>query len=211
MKARYWVGGCLSLIILLAIFAAAAYWFLRQTSENLVEAYTSWAPLELPRVETNVETNSEETLSVIERFRDFIHALEQGEETGDLSLSADDINALLQYEDWFRRLRGMAHVTIREDLLRAEMSIPLGMFNDRFEGRYLNGTGELAVEMKDDRLRVTIERLEVGGRNLPDEIMNEVRKNNLAAALYDEPSLENFFRLVKSVKIEDGRLVIQPR
>ncbi len=207
MKTRYWVGGCLATVILLAIFAAAAYYFLRQTSEDLVESYTSSTPLDFARV----ETSREEAQSVMERFRDFINALENGEETGSFSLSADDINALLQYEDWFHRLRGMAHVTIAEDLLRAEISVPLGMFNDRFEGRYLNGTGELAIEMKDDRLRVTIDRLEVGGRNLPNEFMSEIRKNNLVEALYEEPSLENFFHLVEAVKIEDGRLVIQPR
>ncbi len=207
MKTRYWVGGCLSLVILLALFAAAAYWFLRQTSENLVESYTSQAPLDLARV----ETNPDETLSVIDRLRDFITALERGEETGSFSLSADDINTLLQNEELLSELKGMARVTIQDDLLRADISVPLGMFNERFEGRYLNGTGELAVEMKDDRLSVTIDRLEVGGRDLPREIMNEIRKNNLVAALYEEPSLEEFLRLIKSVKIEDGRLVIQPK
>ena len=207
MKRRYWVGGCLSLVILLALFAAAAYWFLRQTSENLVESYTSQAPLDLARV----ETNPDETLSVIDRLRDFITALERGEETGSFSLSADDINTLLQNEELLSELKGMARVTIQDDLLRADISVPLGMFNERFEGRYLNGTGELAVEMKDDRLSVTIDRLEVGGRDLPREIMNEIRKNNLVAALYEEPSLEEFLRLIKSVKIEDGRLVIQPK
>lgn len=207
MKTRYWVGGCLSVAVLLAIFAAAAYYYINRASTDLVESYTSSKPLDFPRA----ETSREEAQSVIERFRNFVYALEKGEETGSFSLSADDINALLQYEDWFHRLRGMAHVTIREDLLRAEISVPLGMFNDRFDGRYLNGTGELAVEMKDDRLRVTIDRLEVGGRNLPGEFMNEVRKSNLLEALYEEPSLEHFFRLVKAVKIEDGRLVIQPR
>ncbi len=207
MKARYWVGGCLSAIILLAVIAAAAYYFLLQASDDLVESYTSPAPRDFARV----EDSRQEAESAVERFRDFIIALERGEETGSLSLSADDINALLTYEDLFRDLYGMARVDIRDDKLQAEISVPLGMFNDRFEGRYLNGTGELAIEMKDDRLMVTIDRLEVGGRNLPEEFMNEIRKNNLVEALYQEPSLERFLQLVKAVKIEDGRLVIQPR
>ena len=207
MKARYLVGGCLSVIILLALIAAVTYFFINQTSVDLVESYTSSTPLEFTRTETTPEDAQE----VLDRFGDFVSALEKGEETGIFSLSGDDINALLQYEDWFRALRGMAHVTIQEDLLRAEISVPLGMFNDRFQGRYLNGTGELAIEMKDDRLQVTIDRLEVDGRSLPDEFMNEIRKNNLVDALYEEPSLENLFNLVGAVKIEDGRLVIQPK
>ncbi len=207
MKTRYWLGGCLALTVLLVLFVAGAYYFLRQTSDNLVESYTSPSPLHF----APSESTREEAQSVIDKFKDFIHALEQGEDTGDFVLSADDINVLLQYEDWFHGLRGMAQVTIEQDLLRAEISIPLGMFNDRYEGRYLNGTGELDVEMREDRLRVTIERLEVGGRNLPEEFMNEIRRNNLVAALYEEPSLVSFFRLVKSAKIEDGRLVIRPK
>ncbi len=207
MKARYWVGGCLSSVVLLAIIAAAAYYFINQTSVDLVESYTSSTPLEF----TRTETTREDAKEVVDRFSDFMADLEKDEETGIFSLSGDDINALLQYEDSFQSLRKMARVTFQEDLLRAEISVPLGMFNDRFQGRYLNGTSELAIEMKDDRLHVTIDRLEVDGRSLPEEIMNEIRKNNLVAALYDEPSLEHFLNLVKAVKIEDGQLVIQPK
>lgn len=207
MKTRYWVGGCLSTIILLAVIAGAAYYFILQASDELVETYTSPEPREFARVEKGRDAAQ----SVIEQFMDYVAAIEQGEEPGSFSLSAEDINALLEYEDLFRELHGMARVDIRDDKLQAEISVPLGLFNDRFEGRYLNGTGEIAVEMKDDRLEVTIDRLEVAGRNLPDEFMHEIRKNNLVAALYEEPSLEEFLRLIKSVKIEDGRLVIQPK
>ncbi|MCY4544528.1 MAG: hypothetical protein OXD39_04740 [Gemmatimonadetes bacterium] len=211
MKTRYWVGGCLSAIILLAVIAGATYYFLLQASDELVETYTSPEPRDFSRAETDTETVREEALTVIERFRDFIIALETGEDTGSFSMSADDINALLEQEDLFKEIHGMARVDIQDDKLQAEISVPLGMFNDRFEGKFLNGTGELAIEMKDDRLEVTIDRLEVGGRDIPAEFMNEIRKNNLLETLYREPALDRFLHMVKDVKIEDGRLVIQPR
>lgn len=207
MKARYWVGGCLSAIILLVVIAGAAYYFLLQASDELVETYTSPEPRDFARV----EEGRDELLSVIDRFRDFAIDLEQGEETESFSLSADDINALLENEDLLREFHGMARVDIQDDRLLAEISVPLDLFNERFEGRYLNGTGELSVEMKDDRLEVTIERLEVGGQNIPEEFMNEIRKNNLVDTLLQDPSLEQFMGLVKSVKVEDGRVVIEPK
>lgn len=207
MKARYWVGGCLSAIILLAVIAGAAYYFILQASDELVETYTSPEPRDFARV----EEGRDEALSVIDRSRDFIMALERGEETGSFSLSADDINALLEFEDLLREFHGMARVNIRDDRLLAEISVPLDLFNERFEGRYLNGTGELSVEMKDDRLEVTIDRLEVGGQNIPEEFMNEIRKNNLVETLLQDPSLDRFMGLVKSVKVEDGRVVIEPK
>ncbi len=207
MKTRFWVGGCLTSIVLLVAIGGVAYYFLLQASDELVDTYTSPEPRDFARV----ETGRDETQSVVVRFRDFLVALEQGEETGSFSLSADDINTLLEYEDLFREFHGMARVDIRDDRLHAEISVPLGLFNERFEGRYLNGTGELAVEMKDDRLEVTLDRLEVAGRNLPEEFMHEIRKNNLVEALYEEPSLERVLLLIKSVKIEDGRVVIEPR
>lgn len=207
MKTRYWVGGCLSAIILLAVIAGAAYYFILQASDELVETYTSPEPRDFARV----EEGRDEALSVIDRCRDFIIAVERGEETGSFSLSADDINALLEFEDLLREFHGMARVDIRDDRLMAEISVPLDLFNERFEGRYLNGTGELSVEMKDDRLEVNIDRLEVGGQNIPEEFMNEIRKNNLVETLLQDPSLERFMGLVKSVKVEDGRVVIEPK
>ncbi|MDD9948453.1 MAG: hypothetical protein OXU48_02840 [candidate division Zixibacteria bacterium] len=206
MKARYWVGGCLSAIILLAVIAGAAYYFILQASDELVDTYTSPEPRDFARV----EEGRDEVLSVIDRFRDFVIALERGEETGSFSLSADDINALLEYEDLLREFHGMARVDIQDDRLLAEISVPLDLFNERFEGRYLNGTGELSVEMRDGRLEVNIDRLEVGGRNIPEEFMNEIRKNNLVETLLQDPSLERFMGLVKSVKVEDGQVVIEP-
>ena len=207
MKARYWVGGCLSAIILLAVIAGAAYYFILQASDELVETYTSPEPRDFARA----EEGRDEVLSVIDRFRDFVIALERGEETESFSLSADDINALLEYEDLLREFHGMARVDIQDDRLLAEISVPLDLFNERFEGRYLNGTGELSVEMRDGRLEVNIDRLEVAGRNLPEEFMNEIRKNNLVETLLQDPSLERFMGLVKSVKVEDGRVVIEPK
>ncbi|MYH18210.1 MAG: hypothetical protein F4014_05685 [Gemmatimonadetes bacterium] len=207
MKARYWVGGCLSAIVLLAVIAGAAYYFILQASDELVETYTSPEPRDFARV----EEGTDEVLSVIDRFRDFAIALERGEETESFSLSADDINALLENEDLLREFHGMARVDIQDDRLLAEISVPLDLFNERFEGRYLNGTGELSVEMRDGRLEVNIDRLEVAGRNLPEEFMNEIRKNNLVETLLQDPSLERFMGLVKSVKVEDGRVVIEPK
>ncbi|MXY48468.1 MAG: hypothetical protein F4Y38_04105 [Gemmatimonadetes bacterium] len=207
MKARYWVGGCLSAIILLAVIAGAAYYFILQASDELVDTYTSPEPLDFARA----EEGRDEALSVIDRFRDFVIALERGEETGSFSLSADDINALLEYEDLLREFHGMARVDIQDDRLLAEISVPLDLFNERFEGRYLNGTGDISVEMRDGRLEVNIDRLEVGGRNIPEEFMNEIRKNNLVETLLQDHSLERFMGLVKSVKVEDGRVVIEPK
>ena len=218
MKARYWVGGCLSAIILLAVIGGAAYYFILQVSDKLVDAYTSLEPRVFTRAEAEpdetlsvAEEERDETLSVIDRFRDFVIALERGEETESFSLSADDINALLEYEDLVREFHGMARVDIQDDRLLAEISVPLGLFNERFEGRYLNGTGELSVEMRDGRLDVNIDRLEVGGRNIPEEFMNEIRKNNLVENLLQNPSVERFMGLVKSVKVQDGRVVIEPK
>ena len=41
--------------------------------------------------------------------------------------------------------------------------------------------------------------------------MNEIRKNNLVETLLQDPSLDRFMGLVKSVKVEDGRVVIEPK
>lgn len=207
MKTRYWLGGCLSIIVLFAVFVIAGYHFINKTSIELVEDYTSSAPLDFQRN----AIDQEEVQETIDRFRHFMTAVKNGEPVERFTLSAADINNLLQNANWFRRLRGMAHVAIHKDLLLAEISVPLGMFNDRFQGRYLNGKAELAIGIVDEQLRVTIARLEVDGRALPGEFMTEIRNNNVLASLYEEPILETFFNLVATVKIEDGGLVFQSK
>ncbi len=207
MKNKFLVVGCFSLIALFSIFIIAAYYFLNQTSIELVEQYTSPVPLDFQSTSTD-KAAAQETL---ERFKHFMTVVGKGETIESFSLSEEDINNLLLHADWFRRLRGMAHVTIQKDLLLAEISVPLGIFNDRFHGRYLNGKAELEIGVVDDRLRVSIDRLEVDGRSLPREFMTEIRNSNVVAALYEEPTLKTFFNFIAAVKIEDGWLVLQSK
>ena len=82
MKARYWVGGCLSAIVLLAVIAGAAYYFLLQASDELVDTYTSPEPRDFARV----EEGRDEVLSVIDRFQGLRHCPRAGR--GDRKLLA---------------------------------------------------------------------------------------------------------------------------
>ena len=71
MKVKYLVVGCFSLIALFSIFIIAGYYFLNQTSIELVEKYSSPVPLDFQSTSTD-KAAAQETL---ERFKHFITVL----------------------------------------------------------------------------------------------------------------------------------------
>ena len=205
MKTPLGIGGCLLIIVLLTSIAFGIYYFINKPSLDLVNRYASSKPHAFSR---NVSTRAEAQLS-LDLFETCIDSLISGSEIKELSLSDNDLNALLEYSKSFSKLRGMGRVMIHNNHLTAEIRVPLGIFNNRYQDKFLNGIADLKAVIIDSKLQITIDRLVVSGKPLPEEFMNDIRKNNLIKQLYEDPILKNFLNRVKTVRIEKNCLVFQ--
>src|SRR5579875_2829524 len=167
------IAAILALLLLIAV--GVGFFFVYRLFERVVEQYTATAPRELPRVEMSVG----QCRTLRERVDAFRAAIKEGRPTEPLVLWSDDLNALIEENP---DLKGRVYVTIDQDKLKGQVSIPM----DRFpsfgltRGRYLNGEGEFKISLEDGVLIVTLESLLVNGNTLPDELMNGLRNQNLA-------------------------------
>lgn len=190
------VAGLFIASILCAGFGG--YWFVSKQ----VAAYTSETPRELPTVEY-----SEEQLTQLEdRIKTFREKMDRGEvPEEDLVLSADDINALIaKNED----LKGKVYVKIEDGQVKGDVSIPLDKV-PLGKGRYFNGAATFDVSMDQGVLIVTAEAAEVNDSPVPEEIMNEFRKENLAKEFYKDPENAKLMRQFEDIRIEDDRFVLR--
>ena len=200
--------GCLiGCLVALGIFVAAcicmgvaAYTFVSRT----IATYTSDTPMEIQ----TVEYNEEDMAALQARVDAFREALDNGETPKeDLILTAADINALIaQNED----LRGRVYVNIENDQVEGDVSIPLDKI-PMCKGRYLNGSARFGVSLEDGVLIVTAEEVEVNGNPVPEQIMSEMRKENLAKDVYKNPKNAKFLRNFEEIRVDDDKLILRFR
>ncbi len=127
--------------------------------------------------------------------------------TETLVLTSDDINALLEDDP---ELKGKAYAKIEGNVVKGEISIPLDAIPGG-KGRYLNGEAEFKASLADGVLIVTLDSVEVNGKQIPEEFMKPIRQQNLAKDLYKDEKTSEMIRRLESLEIKDGKIILKVR
>jgi hypothetical protein len=199
--------GCLGVLALLAIGAVIAFYVIKGAVSDLVDEYTDTTPraFSLPAL------SEEDARPLINRVDAFTDAVRNGEPVDPLVLTGEEINTLIDYYPPWEILSGKMHVVIDDDRILSEVSIPLDMFGPFADGRYLNGSGQVDVEVKDGQLYVGVDRLEVKGAPLPEKFMQELRKGNLADEVNKNPKYAGLIEKIAEIRVENGTLAVIPQ
>jgi hypothetical protein len=204
--------GCiiaLVLALLMAILIAVSTYFLFRFADQTVKEYTATAPQELPKVEMPAE-NRQALKDRVEAFRT---AADEGTSTEPLVLTSDDLNALIEEDE---DLKGKIFVKIVGDEITGQVSIPLdplakGPFRAMFQGRYLNGKADLKASLQNGVLMVTLDSIEVNGKKPPEELLAQLRQENLAKDAHRNPKFAGSIRKLESLEVKDGKIILKVR
>lgn len=199
--------GCLSgtacLLIILVAFLLGLYQL-----KKMLNFYTDNHPTPLP----SVQLSPAEIDQLKQRVENFQDAVRSGRPTPPLQLTSDEINAYIETDPNFAKVKGKLYVTIEGDRLKGQVSFPLDNVGLRiFRGRYLNGTGILAVSLHNGNLVVTPESLVVKGKALPGVYMDKLRSQNLAESLNNNPRASVALNHLQEIRITDGKCVLVPK
>jgi len=199
--------GCLSgtvcLMAILIAFLIGLYQLKR-----MLNFYTDTRPVPLP----TVQMTPAEIDALKRRIEDFQDAVRSGRATEPLTLSAEELNAMIQNDPNLAQAKGKLYVTIDGDRLKGQLSLPLDELGlPIFRGRYLNGTGLFAIGLRSGDLVVTADSLVVKGKSLPGVYMDKIRSQNLAANLSGNPRASVGLNHLQEIRISDGKLVVVPK
>jgi hypothetical protein len=199
--------GCLSGIACLLAIMVAFLLGLYQL-KRMLNFYTDTHAISLP----SVQLTAAEMDVLKRRVENFQDAVRSGRPTEPLSLSADEINALIGSDPNLTRVRGRVYVTIDGNRLKGQVSLPLAELGlPFFRGRYLNGTGVFAVGLHRGDLLVTADSLAVKNKPLPAVYMDKIRSENLAANLSSNPRASVALNHLQDVRVGDGKLILVPK
>ena len=199
--------GCISGVVLLALVLVAlliAFHYVKK----MVNGFTENRPTELPAL----QMSKAEIDQVKQRFDAFEQSVREQHPTQPLVLSADDINALIASSSDPQPLRGKLFVSLEGDKVKGELSVPLQDLGLRmFKGRYLNGSATFNLGFRDGALVVSPETLIVKGAPVPEVYMQEIRKQNFAATLTNEPAAAAVLKGLQDIQVKEGKVTIVPK
>ncbi|MEW6304314.1 MAG: hypothetical protein AB1705_12625 [Verrucomicrobiota bacterium] len=196
--------GCLT-VILVGVFSLVAVYFAgRYAINKLINNYTSPAPATMPAV----QLSDEQYTNVVQRVDAFRDSLKFQTNAVTLTLSADEINALIAKDARFADMKGRAHVVIEGDKINGTVSIPLDKLGGKLQGRYLNGKATFKASIEDGEFILKLNSLEVNGQMVPDQIMVELRKENLARDMQNDPATAAMVGKIDSLQVKDSKIVI---
>lgn len=207
--------GCLfalvAISVVITIALVAGFYFMRAGLEQLVAEYTETEPMALPSADLPSET-ADALAARLEAFQAAIEARESGAE---LTLTGPELNAVLQEQAAGTPFAGTFHIDIDGDTVVGQVSVPLGEVLPfrvgMFEGRYLNGDARFIVSLLRGRPAAYIESLEVGGKTLPDEVMEQIRAHNLLQDVQLDREARAALEAIDELRIAGGRMSIRVR
>jgi hypothetical protein len=196
------IAAALFVFILLGIYGTYCY------TKHLIAAWTDTKPLPTPAL----QLSHSEVTNLQQRVHAWNDGLKHNQPVGLLTLSADEINALIAADIPTNGPRPQLFFSFNSNQVQAQLSVPLnGVFGHWLDGRYLNGSGNFAVSLHDGNLRLGVESLSVKGRPLPEKFLEGLRTQNFAQSWTNDPNLNEAIGKFREIKIEDGKLTVIPK
>jgi hypothetical protein len=198
------VAGVIAMVLVLGAGYFTAY-KLKKFVQTDVVPLTDEQPRRLTAaaVRTNVYPEAKAKLAV------FGQALEAGQ-GAELSLSADEINALIAAEPALESLRGRVLIDIKDGEVGGQVSMPLSFLPiASLKNRFMNGSAKFRLGIGlSGGPEMYVKALEVHGQAMPDELLKQFGSKDLLEPLRrDAKSSANLDR-IKSLRVEDGRVIV---
>jgi hypothetical protein len=197
------LGSAAIFLVLLGLMLLGLHRF-----RTMIQLFTDTAPTPLPAVQLSA-ADREKLERRIDDFQDSVRA---GRPTPPLTLTADELNAMIATNPELKDLKGKLYVIIETNQLKAQVSVRLGDIGSPFfRNRYLNGVGTVSIALKDSFLQVRAEELLVKGKALPGVFFEKIQKQNLARKLNENPRVSIALERLQDIQVKDGKIIIVPK
>jgi len=140
------------------------------------------------------------------RFDEFSKAADKAEPAR-LEISEDDLNAFIAGNPDTKGASGKAHARIEGSEVLLDVSIPLDGI-PTLGGRYFNGTLGVELGIVQGRLVVFPQTAIVNGEAVPEEVMQQFRKEDLFKNQRKSGPLAEFLEKAKTLEVRDGKIVL---
>jgi len=199
--------GCITLMILAIVAVVAILLGVRFGVKYLQSNFTSTKPIAVAPVSLS-PTQGER---VTQRVEDFKKALRAGTATNALELTGDELDYIVRTSST-NGLQDNVHLTITNNQIHAEMSLPLDMYGPNFFGRFFNGEATVGVSQQNGIINIQLLNPKVNGQPVPAWLRSRIPQT-IPWDPQQQQSNPNAGAITNLGKIEiaDDKLVLHPK
>lgn len=202
--------GCLILVVFAIVLAIACfaglYWGFQRNSAILHGIYwlaKTHSLAEAPAPVPEFPASDKQIQAVQERWRDFEQQKRAGQ-PAEIELTADDLNSLIAAT---REARWKAFVSMEENRLRVQASVPLGEFFGRSR-YYFNGDTTIQLNGTESLENPQLNQIIVNNEPVPRNLLNwRYNRRRLRDYLADYRNTYD----IGIIEIRDGKLILRSR
>jgi hypothetical protein len=199
--------GCITLMIMAIVAVVAILLGVRFGVKYLRNNFTSTKPVAVAPVSLS-PTQGER---VTQRVEDFKKALRAGTATNALELTGDELDYIVRTSST-NGLQDNVHLTITNNQIHAEMSLPLDMYGPNFFGRFFNGEATVGVSQQNGIINIQLLNPKVNGQPVPAWLRSRIPQT-IPWDPQQQQSNPNAGAITNVGKIEitDDKLVLHPK
>lgn len=200
--------GCVTLVVLAVLGGLISFIVVRNLAGQVREKYTEPTPAVLP----TSDLPATEIQALIGRVDDYVKKLRAGDPLGTLTLTQNEVNALLQnHPDLKEDFGSIVYLTLDDGSATGQMSLPLDWL-PLFGGRYFNGSATFDFEVTRGRAELYLTGATVKGEEVPDQYMIGISTENLAQEWQrDHEDVRTLLDKIESMEIVSGTVVLTPK
>lgn len=157
-----------------------------------------------------VDTLVPEEYGIINRKKlQFLDAVKDNQ-AAELRLTTRELNSIILRSEQFAILQGHVYIRLKEESALLELSIPLTWLG--YHSKYLNGSIVLSVlKERDADLDIRVLQAEVKNSPLPDKILKELQRSNLADGIPADENIQKLLERIDIIKIDEGVLIFNSK
>ena len=198
--------GCVTTIVLFIAVVIGIFFAVRYGFKVLRDQYTSpqgvaVAPVRLPAADGD---------RAVKRVDDFKKSLQSGTALEPLELSADELDYVFRNSAKGSQFKDHAHLTITNDAIHAELSLPLGAFHPALQGRFFNGDAKFDLEVQNGAIVADLQSATVNGKDIPGEALSNMKQSMQWRPQSGDPEAPLVNNLER-IDIKDGKIVLVPK
>jgi hypothetical protein len=198
--------GCVTLVILALLGGLIVFLSIRYVARELREKYTEEAPVELP----TVDLPQSEIDALVERINQYAEDLRDGKPLEPITVTQDDINALLQNHPDLKEMYGdHMYVTLGDSKITAQMSLPLEWL-PLFRNRYFNGTATFDVGFLGGKFQIYLDTASVKGEDVPRDQLRPYRRENFGDVWEENQDARSLIDKIESVTVKESGVTVVP-
>jgi hypothetical protein len=197
--------GCVTLIILAILAVAAIFFGIRFGLKYVRDNYTSSKPVAV----APTTLSAAEATRVTQRVDDFKKLLQSAAPPPPLELTGDELDYVLRNSPQ-NGLKDHVHLTITNDRIHAQLSLPLDMYGPTWFGRFFNGDADLAVGLRNNAVSFQLQHATVNGKPVPSQAL---AKMNQGMEWRPEPNDPNaaIVTNLDRIEVKDDKIVLYPK